>query len=68
MVENIGWVRSQVQDRIGRDVIVPIEVFPVNGEMAFVNWYRQGEMEYNGKYVVAVEYDRPPVKDSELPL
>lgn len=59
MVERIGWLPSQVQDGRGNEVIRPIEMFTVNGEMAPVPWFRQGKMEYNGKYVIAVEYDRP---------
>ena len=34
----------------------PIEEFCVNGEMAPVKWYRQGRKEYNGKYVIMIEY------------
>lgn len=33
-----------------------IEPFLVNGEMAHVTWYRQGNREVNGKYVIAIEY------------
>lgn len=36
----------------------PIEMFTVNGEMAPVTWYRQGNREWNGKYVIEVEYQR----------
>lgn len=36
----------------------PIEAFTVNGEMAPVTWYRQGNREWNGKYVIEVEYSR----------
>ena len=34
----------------------PIECFLENGEMANVKWYRQGNEEYNGKYVIKIEY------------
>lgn len=34
----------------------PIEPFLVNGEMAHVTWYRQGNKEFNGKYVIQIEY------------
>lgn len=34
--------------------IVP---FKVNGEMAEVTWYRAGNREYNGKYVIEITYD-----------
>ena len=33
-----------------------IEEFYVNGEMAQIKWYRQGNREYNGKYVTMIEY------------
>lgn len=33
-----------------------IEEFWVNGEMAMVRWFRQGENEWNGKYVINIEY------------
>jgi hypothetical protein len=33
-----------------------ITAFLVNGEMAHVTWYRQGEQEFNGKYVIVIEY------------
>ena len=35
----------------------PIERFTVNGEMALVSWYRQGKKEWNGKFVIEVEYE-----------
>ena len=35
---------------------VPIEEIEKNGEMAPVPWYKQGNVEYNGKYVVKIEY------------
>lgn len=34
----------------------PIEAFEVNGEVAPVTWYRQGKREFNGKYVLEIEY------------
>lgn len=34
----------------------PIEEFVKNGEMATVNWYLQGKVEFNGKYVIAITY------------
>ncbi len=62
-VDNIGWIDTQIRDpQNHRDIIVPIEEFSVNGEMAPVGWFRQGTMEYNGKYVIAVEFDRPVEK------
>jgi len=47
-VENIGWVTATKEE--------PIEYFGVNGEMSVVPWYKQGNKEYNGKYVVMIEY------------
>lgn len=35
---------------------LPIEHFSVNGEMALVSWYKQGDREFNGKYVIEIEY------------
>ncbi len=33
-----------------------IEVFTKNGEMAPVQWYRQNKLEFNGRYVISIEY------------
>lgn len=46
-VEGIGWADSEKGE---------IELFQKNGEMALVDWYRQGNVEYNGKYVSVVVY------------
>ncbi len=45
----------------------PIETFIVNGEMAPVVWFRRGNEEYNGKYVIQVVYftDDPRRRDYE---
>jgi hypothetical protein len=48
-VDHIGHIYAKAE--------TPIEIFSVNGEMALVFWYRCGNSEYNGKYVVEVEYD-----------
>jgi hypothetical protein len=68
-VENIGWVNrySQVERKNKQphetkfiELDEPIEEFSVNGEMAPITWYRQKDgMEYNGKYVVAIERFTP---------
>lgn len=34
----------------------PIEEIEKNGEMAKVIWYKQGDTEWNGKYVIEVNY------------
>lgn len=47
-----GWFRSQITDT----EYIEIEEFSVNGEMAPVRWFRQGDREFNGKYVVEVIY------------
>lgn len=46
-VEDIGWIESSDGE---------ITMFQVNGEMALVNWYRQGNREFNGKYVIEIDY------------
>lgn len=62
LIEGLGYFYAEKQIdnedprgtyRIERN---PIEVFTVNGEMAAINWYRQGDKEWNGKYVVQIEY------------
>lgn len=35
----------------------PITIFSVNGEMAPVPWFRKGNTDYNGKYVISVEHE-----------
>ena len=64
LIADIGWIFAEKQIdneknlRRGtyRTEKNSIELFAVNGEMASVNWYRQGKREYNGKYVIVVEY------------
>ncbi len=64
LVDGQGWVyANKTLLSVGRtpdkDVYTnnpPIELFTKNGEMAPVDWYRYGNREYNGKYVIAVEY------------
>lgn len=36
--------------------VTPIEQVSKNGEMAAVPWYRQGDTEWNGKYVIEINY------------
>lgn len=52
LVEGQGWVSS---DSYGQ-----IEVFMENGEMAQIKWYRKGNKEYNGKYVIQINYEGEP--------
>lgn len=64
LIDGQGWIYAEKQvDNDGKQPMGtyriernPIEVFLVNGEMAAVNWYRQGNREWNGKYVIAIEY------------
>lgn len=35
----------------------PIESFEKNGEMAPVEWFRWGNLEFNGKYVTEIGYE-----------
>ena len=48
LVDGQGWIYSEDGE------IVRINV---NGEMGFVNWFRQGNKEFNGKYVIEIEYE-----------
>lgn len=40
----------------------PIICFEKNGEMASVDWFRYGNIEFNGKYVTEIGY----YKDNEI--
>ena len=51
-VDDIGWVYA-MKDGVITDPIIP---FFVNGEMASITWYRQGNREFNGKYVIEIRY------------
>lgn len=48
IIQDIGIVSSSDGE---------IESFSVNGEMASITWYRQGNREFNGKYVMEIEYE-----------
>ena len=50
-VDQIGFIGSTPEN--------PIELIQVNGEMALVNWFRRGNEEYNGKYVIRVVWEKP---------
>lgn len=50
VVDQVGFVHS--------DPGSPIEMIEVNGEMALVKWFRKGNTEYNGKYVISVEWEK----------
>lgn len=43
-----------------------IEAFQVNGEMALVTWYSQGNREFNGKFVIEVGYEDAAREKSEV--
>ena len=55
-------VRKLLVDAGGEILLVeaskdePIETILKNGEMAHISWYKQGKTEYNGKYVIKIEY------------
>lgn len=55
-VEQVKRANKRPNETTWIDVENPIEVFTKNGEMALVEWYRQGNKEFNGKYVIEVEY------------
>ena len=55
-VDQIGFVNSLDGE---------IEPFLVNGEMAHVTWYRQGDREFNGKYVIEIQYYLVAVEPGE---
>ena len=73
-VEGMGYIYAERQLEHHHDPNIPkgeyvikkdpIEVFTVNGEMAPVPWYRQGDKEWNGKYVIQVEYYPDPEKET----
>lgn len=53
-VDGYGWVHSDsTTDRPDNS---PIEPFMINGEMASIRWFRKGAQEFNGKYVVVINY------------
>jgi len=52
LIDGQGWFYAKDED---------IVEFKVNGEMGFVSWYRQGDKEFNGKYVVEIVYKNFPL-------
>lgn len=48
-VENIGYLYAKDGE---------IKEITKNGEMSLVDWYKQGDMEFNGKYVIRIEYEK----------
>lgn len=57
-VDPTGWVHAtRISNFDWKNTYKPIEHFTKNGEMAPADWYRQGNIEYNGKYVTTIEYD-----------
>ena len=51
-------IKSIMVDQIGLINCIDGEIttFLVNGEMAHVVWFQQGNKEFNGKYVIEIEY------------
>jgi hypothetical protein len=59
LVDQIGWIYSSFSDnQVGGSGNEPIEVFTVNGEMAPIVWYKKGNNEFNGKYVIQIVYEK----------
>ena len=59
LVDEIGWIEDYEDKVTGKkwyEEDTKIHTFTVNGEMALVTWYRQGNREFNGKFVKAIEY------------
>jgi hypothetical protein len=56
MMKKIRYLRV---DQVGciNSLDGEIDTFLVNGEMAHVKWFRQGNSEFNGKYVVEIGYE-----------
>jgi len=48
LIDGAGWLYSHNGE---------IKSFTKNGEMAEVEWFRQGNIEVNGKYVIKVEFE-----------
>lgn len=48
LIDGAGWLYSRHGE---------IESFTKHGEMAEVEWFRQGNIEVNGKYVIKVEFE-----------
>jgi len=49
MIKDTGYVGAELEGH-------PIETFKKNGETAEVEWFRCGNREFNGKYVIEVGY------------
>lgn len=58
--QQVKRVNKKPNETTWIEVEEPIEIFTKNGEMAPVEWYRQGNREFNGKYVIEVEYFNTP--------
>lgn len=52
-------IKRLLVDQVGQIYAIngEIKAFSVNGEMASVTWYRQGNREFNGKFVIEIEYE-----------
>jgi len=48
LVEGIGYKRSEEDN--------PIKIFFESGELAAVKWFRRGNQEWSGKYVIEINY------------
>ena len=55
LLDGQGWKQSSDEESITE--------IKVEGEMGYVRWYKQGDREYNGKYVIELQYEN--VDESE---
>lgn len=65
LVDEIGWIEDHIDNLTGKkwyEADTKIHRFYVNGEMALVSWFRQGEREFNGKFVKCIEYRNDELK------
>jgi hypothetical protein len=62
IVDQVGWICSHEEASAGI-MASKLEWFDVGGEMGYVKWIRQTFVngaikEYNGKYVIEVQYEK----------
>lgn len=66
-MRRIGYLKFGDRPDITATEDNPIECFTKNGEMAPVDWFMFGNIEFNGKYVTEIGYyeDSDNKKDKE---
>ena len=57
-----NYTEKNIYQVIYSEEEIPIEIIQKNGEMAPVDWFKKGNKEYNGKYVLEIEYFEDKVK------